>query len=309
MSQQKNSAELLVKILLPVSIIQLAIITFLLMKLNESNNKIDQLTVTAESKDAEVTAKAKELESLTLDLERIRQEREKLGLDNDELNREISELNAYVSELKKSKKLDDKKRKELETLVAKLRSEITQKDREIAALKNENDSLKTDVSNLTSEKNKLGDSLQNVASKKKDLADKLAKAAILRATQVKITMLKSNGKESEDDEYKASKIDKMKIVFTIADNRAAEQNEKEVYMRLKTPNGEVFSDPSNGGGTFTLADGTPINYTQKQSFNFDNSGQTLTFVTLGGLKYIVGVYVVEFFCEGYKIGEGTFKVK
>lgn len=297
------------KILIGVVVAQTLLIVYLLFQIKTKNENISKLTQTVDTQSTEIQDKTKELESISADLERVKAEREKLGLDNSELNAEIEELNSAIGDLKKSKKLDDNKRKELEKLVAKLREDITKRDQEIAGLKAANDSLQTNVNTLSSEKAKLADSISNVSTKSREVESKLKFASILKAENVKITVLKSNGKEIEDDEYKASKIDRLKITYTLADNKAAKHESKDFYIRLKTPDGDVFSDPANGGGYFNLADGSPLSYTMKQTAEFDNSNQKIEFTTFSGLKFVPGFYKIEIYSEGYKIGEGNFKVK
>jgi len=297
------------KILIFIIIAETALIVFLLIQLKTKSESITVLNQTVSTKNNEVEEKTKELESISGDLERVKAEREKLGLNNDALNSQILELNTAIGDLKKSKKLDSSKKKQLETMVAKLREEIVARDQEIVGLKQANEALQTDVTNLSSEKAKLTDSIASTSTKAKDVENKLKFAAILKAEGVKITILKSNGKESEDDEYKASRIDRLKIKATLADNRAAKLESKDFYVRLKTPDGDVFSDPVNGGGYFNLSDGSPLSFTMKQTLLFDNSNQQIEFTTFSGLKYIPGFYKVEIYSEGYKIGEGTFKVK
>ncbi|WP_028978472.1 hypothetical protein [Sporocytophaga myxococcoides] len=303
MEQKSNKT---VKILLALSlVVNIALIIFVIT-LNSQNDekaqKIDELTGVVSTKDSEIVAKTQELETMSQDLERIRQERENLGLQNDSLDKQIADLNTFITQLKKSSKLDSKKRKELEELVAKLREEITAKDYEIAQLKTANDSLNTSVSNLTSEKRKLGDSL--------DLTSKeLAYASILKAEGVKVTALKENGKEMDQEEYKHSKIDRIKITFVLADNKAAKKNLKKFYVTLVPPSGTPFSDPINGGGVVNLADGTEAQYTLSQDLSFDNSNQKVSFLLSKGFNYIPGQYKIHVYSEGHKIGEGGFNVK
>lgn len=303
MEQKSNKT---VKILLALSlVVNIALIIFVITLNNQNDEKaqkIDELTGVVSTKDSEIVAKTQELETMSQDLERIRQERENLGLQNDSLDKQIADLNSFITQLKKSSKLDSKKRKELEELVAKLREEITAKDYEIAQLKTANDSLNTSVSNLTSDKKKLGDSL--------DLTSKeLAYASILKAEGVKVTALKENGKEMDQEEYKHSKIDRIKITFVLADNKAAKKNLKKFYVTLVPPSGTPFSDPINGGGVVNLADGTEAQYTLSQDLSFDNSNQKLSFLLSKGFNYVPGQYKIHVYSEGHKIGEGGFNVK
>lgn len=302
--EQKNNNVF--KILLAISIVlNVALIAFVIVLNNQNDEKalkIDELTGAVSTKDSEILAKTQELENMSLDLQRIREEREQLGLQNDSLDQQISDLNKYVAQLKKSKSLDAGKRKELEALVAKLREDILQKDAEIVQLKLQNDSLSTNVSNLTVEKQRLGDSLSMTTRE-------LALASVLKAEGIKVTALKESGKEMDKEEYKQSSIDRIKIAFTLADNKAAKKNKKRFYVALVPPSGQTFSDINNGGGALTLEDGTEVLYTLSQDLEFNNTNQKLDFLMAKGFNYLPGTYKVQVFSEGFRIGEGQFTVK
>lgn len=300
--KQYKSQKGIITALIITNIIFAIIVIFLFVKISQKNDEIGTLSGTVDSKSTEIVTKTKELESLGQDLERIKEEREKLGLQNDSLDSQISTLNSYIAEIKRTSKIDAKKRKELEALIVKLREEITAKDQEIVTLKSQNDSLSTNLTSVTAEKGRLGDSL---SSKLKELEY----ASILKADDIKVTALKENGKELDKEEYKAKQIDRIKITFKIADNKAAKKNNKTFYIRLVTPSGTPFSDANNGGGTIQTADGKDVLYAFSQSLLFDNSRQTVTVIMPKGFNYEPGTYIVAVFAEGYRIGEGGFKVK
>jgi hypothetical protein len=298
--QKSNKTPIIILVITNILFAALAIYFF--TQKNAKESEVQTLTQNVDSKSAEVAAKTKELEDLNVELNRIRTEREQLGLQNDSLDNQISQLNSYISEIKSQGKIDSKKRKELEALVTQLREEITVKDKEIAVLKTQNDSLSTNLTSVSAEKGRLGDSL---TTKLKELEY----ASILKADDIKVTALKENGKELDKEEYKAKQIDRIKISFKIADNKAAKKNTKTFYVRLVTPTGAPFSDLNNGGGTIATADGEDILYTFSQSLAFDNTRQVVTTTMPKGFNYLPGTYKVEVFAEGYKIGDGSFKVK
>ncbi|MDX2196100.1 MAG: hypothetical protein NW207_06755 [Cytophagales bacterium] len=298
----------LTKILIGIVVLQTAIIIFLLVGYKQGKDQISDLDLIVKKEQEEVLSKTKELENIASELTRVKQEREKLGLDNQTLNSQIEEMNTAMTQLKGAKKLDANKRKELETMIAKMRDEITKKDQEINELKAQNETLTTDVSRLSTEKTQLSDSLSNVGNKKSDLESKLKYAAILKSENLKITVLKSNGKEVEDDVYKASRIDKVKITFTLADNKAAKQENKDFYLRITDPAGAPITDPNNSQ-VFTLSNGSTLQYTSMNTAKFDNTGQTIEFITQSGYKYTAGSYKVEVYCDGFKIGEKFMAVK
>jgi regulator of replication initiation timing len=294
------------KIFLILSLAVNVILAALLIILNNNNTdkiaEIEQLNGVVDSKHSEIVSKTQELEDMSGDLARIRSEREKLGLQNDSLDKQINALNDYIAEVKRTSKFDAKKRKELEQMLTTMRSEITKKDEEISSLKSQNDSLVTNVSTLTVEKQKLGDSLTHTFKE-------LEYASILKADNIKVTALKENGKEIDEPEYKGHKIDRLKIAFVLADNKAAKKNRKTFYISLITPTGKVFSDPNNGGGKLRTNDGDEVEYTLNQSVVFDNSNQKLSFTMLKGFNYVAGVYKIDVYSEGYKIGDAKITVK
>jgi hypothetical protein len=294
------------KIFLILSLLVNIVLGVLLIVLNNNNSEkiaeIEQLNGVVDSKHSEIVSKTQELEDMSGDLARIRSEREKLGLQNDSLDKQINALNDYIIQVKKTSKFDAKKRKELEEMLTAMRSEITKKDQEIGLLKSQNDSLTTNVSTLTSEKQKLGDSLTHTFKE-------LEYASILKADNIKITALKENGKEIDEVEYKGHKIDRLKIAFNLADNKAAKKNRKTFYVSLLTPTGKIFSDPNNGGGKLRTTEGEDVEYTLNQSIVFDNSNQKLSFTMLKGFNYTPGLYKINVYSEGYLIGETKFTVK
>ena len=256
---QKNST--LTKVLIATNVIMLIVIIFMFVKLNEKTAAIEQMTGTVSSQSEDIVAKTQELTNLGSDLERIKAEREKLGLANDSLDQKISKLNGYIAQIKKSGRIDAAKRKELEALISELREEITRKDAEIATLSKANDSLSTNLTAANTEKASLGDSL---SSRLKELAY----ASILKTKEIKVTCLKSNGKELDKEEFKTKQIDRLKIMFKLQDNKAAKKNNKSFYVRMITPSGTAFSDANNGGGSFTTSEGENLLYTMTQDFTF-----------------------------------------
>jgi uncharacterized protein (DUF3084 family) len=302
MEPNKSSSKLPLIISGVLNVVLVIALIVMNNKNKEQITRIEQLADTVQTTRTEVDQKSKELEDVKSNLERIKAERDKLGLKNDSLDQKIAKLNTYIALVKKNGKIDVAKRKEMEALIASMKEEIIKKDQEIAQLKYQNDSLSTDLTNTKTEKQKLGDSLSTTS---KDLAY----ASILKAEGIKVTALKENGKELDEAEYKHKKIDRLKIAFSIADNKAAKKNKKTFYVALVTPNSGIFSDPNNGGGTTTMADGTKISYTLNQSVLFDNSNQKVTFTMLKGFNYVPGTYGIIVYSEGYKIGEGKVVVK
>jgi hypothetical protein len=140
------------------------------------------------------------------------------------------------------------------------------------------------------------------------MSEQLSIAARLRAESIRISIIDNRGREKEDDDYRARKISKLKVAFSIADNKVAQIENKEVFMRIMDPEGGYLYDIGSGGGTFLL-DGRESPYTSKLSFLFDNKQAQLSFIWEKGSQFKTGTYTVELFCEGAKMGQANFIVR
>jgi hypothetical protein len=193
---------------------------------------------------------------------------------------------------------------------------LVEKDSEIARLREalgiataQNEQLSGQVSDLESEKMALTDSVLVVRQKAIELEGKVNVASALRAEQITVNAISHKGKEQDGGKYKAKRIDKLKVAFKIQENEIAEKGAKTVYLRILDPDGAVLSDMATGSGSF-LSNGREMIYSSKESFDFDNTNQTLTiFYGRGGIPLKKGTYVIEVYGEGYKMGAAEFSVK
>lgn len=118
----------------------------------------------------------------------------------------------------------------------------------------------------------------------------------------------AKGKVKDDDSYKAKRLDKIKLVYTLLDNPLTKEEPKDVFVRVLDPTGAVVSDMANGSGTFTV-DGNETIYTTKQTVNYTNNGQNVELMYTRGIPYKPGKYTVELYSEGFRIGSGEFAVR
>ncbi len=260
------------------------------------------------SRDLEMATKTKQLDQLRLDYERIREERQALGLSNDSLNIQIKKLDSFISKLKKSSRLNEKKRKELEDLIVQLQNDLAKKDLEILRLVEDNDSLAVILANVQSEKMFLGDSLQKLYHLNVKLADKIALASILKAEKITLYAVNSKGKERKGNQHRSRHIDKLKIVFSLGENNITELGPKEITICIIDPNGATIYDLANGGGIFD-GEGKKMYYTAKQTIDFDNSRQQVVFLYHNDIPYISGDHFIFIYANGYKIGEAKLTVR
>ncbi|MEM9857612.1 MAG: chromosome segregation protein SMC [Bacteroidota bacterium] len=252
----------------------------------------------------ELAITTQRLTDISTELDKKIEELEKLGGDVADLEKAKEEIEA---ELSKSRKANRRTIRDLKDKVGGYELLLKAKDEEIAQLKEINTELLSENTSLKTEKNVLNDSLNQLTESKEELASKVAKASELRAENIQIFAVNSRGKEREAP-FKARQIDKLKVVFNIAENEVAPVEGKNVLIRVIDGNGQVIFDVARGSGTFMLNDREEF-YTANQEILFDNTNQQLSFEYEKGSDYERGVYRLEVYTEGYKMGSTQFEVK
>ena len=256
------------------------------------------------STEQELAATMQRLNDISEQLDEKITEIEKLGGDVEELERAKAEIQ---NELARTSR---RKQREINALKDKADGYevlLKAKDEEIERLKSVNDQLLTENTSLKTEKNELSDSLSQLNVSKVELESKVAIASQLKAEGIQIFGVNSKGREREMP-VKRRQIKTLKVVFNIADNEVAPIEGKNILVRVVDGNGQVIFDVTKGSGTFML-DGKEEFYTANQEILFDNSRQQLTFEYDKGSDYEVGVYKLEIYTEGYRMGSESFEIK
>lgn len=268
--------------------------------------------VTISERVEELSTTRVKLDSISTALDAKIAEVQKLGGDVSELQKVKAQLEEDKASLRKGNRISiakyDAKIKQYEAF-------LVEKDTLIANLQRENVTLATNVkvldeenTGLKTEKQRLTDSVTTVVAQNQDLSTKVTRAAALKAQNVKVFAVNSKGKVKEDDAYKAKRLDKIKLVYTLLDNPLTKEEPKDVYVRVLDPTGAVVSDMANGSGTFTV-DGNETIYTTKQTVNYTSNGQNVELLYTRGIPYKPGKYTVELYSEGFRIGAGEFAVR
>ena len=301
-----------------VVVLGLATAMFGYLFTTQKNELTQQETMVVE-KARELAVTKTKLDSISTVLDAKIAEIEKLGGDVTELTKVKEKLEADKLAFSRSKKVETNKYlgkiKEYEKF-------LVEKDEVIAQLKLENehlvasnDSLSTHVGSLTSEREKLvqrqaelTDSVVTFTAANKELSDKVTKAAALKAQNLKILTVNSRGKVKDKEEYKASRVDKIKMVFTLPENELTAQESKDIYVRVLDPEGAVVSDDATGSGEFEV-DGAPSKFTTRESIAYQNNNQKVELLYDNSSQFRPGKYNVELYAEGYKIGGGNFTIK
>ncbi len=267
-------------------------------ELAETKTRLDSISTVLDAKIAEIT---------------------KLGGDITELTKVKEQLEADKRAFSRSKKVETGKYlakiKEYEKFLAERDEQIAQLKLENEHLVASNDSLTTHVSSLSSERERLvqrqtelSDSVVTFTNANKELSEKVNQAAALKAANLKVLTVNSRGKVKDKEEYKAKRVDKLKLTFNLPENALTAQEPKDIYVRVLDPSGAVVADDATGSGEFEI-NGAPSKFTARESIAYQNNNQKVEMLYDNTSQFRPGKYNVELYSEGYKIGNTNFTIK
>ncbi len=308
--EKRDRKNLLWAALAILTLLNVVTLYFFFQERQENSGK-DSVIV---SKTQEVLNAQKKLDSISLQLDSKILQIQQLGGRVDslvalkaQLERDKAALSNNISAFS-SKKYEEK--------IRTYERVLTQKDSDIATLKEElgivtaqNQELNDRVSGLQSDNSALSDSVLSYSTRNRELSEKVTLASALKAEKVQVNAVSDKGKERDGGKYRARRIDRLKVSFRLAENAIAQQDEKEMYLRVLDPDGAVLSDMATGSGSFRF-NGRETIYSSRQTVVFTNSNQEVVmYYGKGGIPLKSGKYTAEIYSEGFKIGQGEFAVK
>jgi len=177
------------------------------------------------------------------------------------------------------------------------------------------DSLNTLNQNLVAEKKtvlkQLGVEREKqftLVKEKEELKSTIAKGSILTCFNIsaKAVFYKRGGKK-EDFTTRARKAKKIKVSFSLGENKIAKAGEKTVFIRIMTPDGKEMAKSYDDNYKFTFNQSSGY-YAGKETLNYAN-------VEISGVTYcegqgemVPGNYLIEVTCDGVVIGNTSLKL-
>jgi hypothetical protein len=163
---------------------------------------------------------------------------------------------------------------------------------------------KTVIKQLGVEKEK-----QNTLIKEKDeLKTTIAKGSILSCFNVsaKAVQYKRGGKK-EVETTRARRTEKIKVSFSLGENKIARAGEKTVYIRIMTPDGKELAKGYDDNYKFNFNQSSGY-YAGKETLNYANVEITGVTYCEGQGEYVAGNYIIEITCDGVVIGNTSLKL-
>lgn len=238
-------------------------------------------------------------------------ELDSMETDNDSMKVELSNRKAEIEDLLAKVKDKDfaiyKLKKETTTLRTIMRGYVVTIDSLNTlnvGLRKENEEVRTTLSQERRRSKELVKTNENLSSKV-ELASRLDVSDVLvYGVRVKRDM---TGKETD----RARKTDKIRVCFTLDENKVAKVEKKKLYLQIIAPDGQLLLSEDGEQGRFDF-NGRKSYYSDKLVVSYDQSAQE---VCLDWEKpdasYIMlaGTYNIALFAEDYEMASTTHVLK
>jgi len=236
----------------------------------------------------------KQLERIRLQLQRDRQKLNyDLNFSLQRYDRKIREYNQFLAVQETN----------IETLKRENRS-LAERAR---SLEEEKESFRRENEGLRSERSALAQSLNDYSRQNADLKQKVTQAAALKAVNLETAAVSANGRERTGGVYRATRLDQLRIRFTLLANPLSLRDEKDIYVRVLDPQGAVISENSQGG--VFRHEGVELGFSTREAVLYENNDQSVTISLRRDAPYNPGVHRIELYAEGFRIGEGEFTIR
>lgn len=272
----------------------LIVVSILLIQKNNENEEMAALfAIEKEEMENEYSTFANQYEELQIQINndslQIKLEREKLKTQRllEELRQTKSTNAAEITRLKK----------ELKTVRAVMRSYIIQID----SLNQLNQALTTENKKVKAQYREAAQQISSLAEEKEALNQKVELAAQLDATNIKLSLRNKRGKETN----KLKRATKLAFSFTLAKNPTATTGERDIYIRIMKPNGEILT---KGNYLFDY-ENRQLEYSIKKYIEYTGEEQEVTVYWDVDEFLGEGTYQVFIFSDGKLIGNSSFELE
>lgn len=224
---------------------------------------------------------------------------------SDSLTVEKERISAFKDSVQQLKKINS-------STLRRYRNQLAKLEDTNERLLIEVDSLRMTNNLLTEEKDSISSQLDiqttyndSLVVQNSELAEKVEIGGAINVENVNVTAMKlrSNGKLTPTN--KAQKTDAIKVEFRLSENKIATPGDKEAYIVLTNPAGQVI----NAKGTFLLKDETEAKYTDHTVINYENADlDVVMLVERKGDKYQKGEYSIQVFVDGILAAQYKFEL-
>ena len=268
------------------------------VKFKSSGEKVYALTV--------------EKENLEVEIDRIEAELDKMKNDNIQLSPSLIEkehdARTKIIDLRTKlakKELTQTDIDRAQSTIGTLKSQVAYFSLDVDRLIQENKILAEKNSALQTEISESSSKISVLENSNSTLTSKVNAAAALKVSNIAVSGLQEKRNNKVEVEEKAKRVDKLGINFTIADNTFARLGNKDIFIRIIDPQGNLIVNQEDN--TF-FVHGEKLQYTFKHTLDFTNNGEQYS-LYWKGQKFIKGAYTVLLYSDNAIMGRSTIVLK
>jgi hypothetical protein len=178
------------------------------------------------------------------------------------------------------------------------------------------DSLNTANQTLTAEKKEVSANLDaektkstQLSQEKESLQNTVKIGSQLKTSGTKAVGVKfKSGGKKEIETDRASRVERIKVSFTLGENRIAKKELKPVYVRIVSPEGKEITKSMEEGNQFSFS-GSRGYYAAKQDVNYKNMDLPVSIMCPSPSAFVPGKYLIMIVCDDAVIGETSITLK
>lgn len=229
-----------------------------------------------------------------------------LSTDNDSLNvqleREREKVEQLIERVKKTEATNRSKIRQYEKELGTLRSIMKHYIVQIDSLNTLNTALRADAAAARKEAEKNKKQYEELRSTTDEYAKQVEIGSVIKGRDISLVAINASGKETD----RSSRADKLKACVSLIENSIAKRGYKEVFIRIKGPDGILLTDDQQRIFEF---DGESLIYSASREVDYQGEDIEICIFFSGTQEYQKGVYTVDVYSNEAKLGSADLLLR
>lgn len=229
-----------------------------------------------------------------------------LSTDNDSLNvqleREREKVEQLIERVKKTEATNRSKIRQYEKELGTLRSIMKHYIVQIDSLNTLNTALRADAAAARKEAEKNKKQYEELRSTTDEYAKQVEIGSVIKGRDISLVAINASGKETD----RSSRADKLKACVSLVENSIAKRGYKEVFIRIKGPDGILLTDDQQRIFEF---DGESLIYSASREVDYQGEDIEICIFFSGTQEYQKGVYTVDVYSNEAKLGSADLLLR
>jgi predicted nuclease with TOPRIM domain len=221
---------------------------------------------------------------------------------NSKLQQEQERAEKLYKELKRVKQVSFAEIKEYQKELGTLRSILRHMVVEIDSLNTLNKQLIAENIKVKQEVTMGKRTIQSLEQRTEELSTTVAKGSVIRIRDVSVVPLNKRG----NDVTRASRVNKIKVCFTLAENSIAKGGVRDAFIRITGPDGYLLAKSTSDLFDF---EGEKIVFSAKREVDYQNQDIELCIFYDNNGELGKGKYQVTVYLDGFMVGSSEFVLK